>query len=183
MFFISHGSTKTVDNTDYQFDAKSFQWQIVPKDPMKFEQFAKDLVSLDSEWFDNNCHPEGFLECPRCYRKHNVVDNFDILCDGCTILLKDYHSYGLSFEFTERFNQWYTNVPTDVVNARLALRMELYKVYTSEFVFHEERPLTILRDPLKNNGDLEVCYSDLDITDKKNRFILNIKEMSYGSKG
>ena len=61
--------------------------------------------------------------------------------------------------------------------------MELYKVYTSEFVFHEERPLTILRDPLKNNGDLEVCYSDLDITDKKNRFILNIKEMSYGSKG
>ena len=177
MFYISHGTLKLTENVEYFFDAKNYSYVV-----NTHKNIHKHSL-IDKEWLENSCHPNGLFFCPRCYRKHNVVDNFDLLCDGCTILLKDYHSYGLSFEFTERFNQWYTNVPTDVVNARLSLRMELYKVHTSEFVFHEERPLTILRDPLKNNGDLEVCYSDLDITDKKNRFILNIKEMSYGSKG
>lgn len=57
-------NTKTI-NTDY------------------YEQFLKQKTKLN-ESFDNGCHIDGVFECPRCWRPHFIIDNFDLLCDGCS---------------------------------------------------------------------------------------------------
>lgn len=178
MFFIAHGSTREQENNSQQFDARTYQWKVVPKDHLAFNQFVIQEKELEQEWLENNCHPNGYFKCPRCYRKSNVPDNFDLLCDGCTSILKDYHSQGLQFEFTERFNDWYTNVPLSVINDRMELRQALEDVYKSDHLMYKEEQVVIVRDPLKNNGDLEFCYIKDDITDKKKRFIMNIYDLT-----
>lgn len=178
MFFISHGSTRESENGLQQFDARTYQWKVIPKDPLTFHQFTIQEKELEQEWLENNCHPNGVFKCNRCYRKHYVPDNFDLLCDGCSSILKEYHSQGLQFEFTERFNDWYTNVPENIIRSRMELRQALNDVYKSDCLLHENEQVIIIRDPLKNNGDIEVCYVKDDITDKKERFIVNIANLT-----
>lgn len=177
MFFIPHGATREVENNSQQFDARTYQWRNVPKDLLDFKQYIFKEKEVKSEWLENNCHPNGVLFCPRCYRKHFIPDNFDFLCDGCTHVLKDYHSMGLQFEFTERFNTWYSNVPEGEVTTRIKLREALDKVFNSTSISFEGKEINITRHLLKNDGMLEVCFSDQDQSDKKNRFIINVKDI------
>lgn len=173
MFYIHHGTTRNVEGTTQQFDARTYQWKVIPTNPTQFLQYTLQEKELESEWLENNCHSNGFLKCPRCYRKHNVPDNFDFLCDGCCNILQQYHREGHSFEFTERFNLWNTNVSREDCQSRMNLRTSLFECYNADQIFYEGKEVTIIRDPLKNNGDLEVCYTTDDITDKKKRFIVN----------
>lgn len=173
MFYIPHGTTKDVDNNTQQFDARTYQWRVVPSNPTQFLQYTLQEKELEQEWLENNCHSNGFFKCPRCYRKHNLCDNFDLLCDGCCNILQQYHREGHSFEFTERFNLWNTNITVGQIQARVNLRTSLFECYNANQILYEGKEVVIIRDPLKNNGDLEVCYTTDDITDKKKRFIVN----------
>lgn len=177
MFFIPHGSSRTKEGNVQQFDSRTYQWKVVPKDPEAFKQFELQEQKLSSEWLDNNCHPEGYFKCPRCYRHHFIPDNFDLLCDGCVNILKEYHAEAYSFEFTELFNSWLANPSADVIKQRMELRNALEVVYKADKLIYNNRQVTIIRDPFKNNGDLEVVYSD-DTQDKPKRFIVNVSELS-----
>lgn len=177
MFYIPHGTTKIIDNKQQQFDARTYQWKNVPTNTLAFSQYTKQESGMQEEWFNNNCHPEGLFFCNRCYRKHYVPDNFDLLCDGCTEVLKDYHSQGFSFDFTDQFNLWYTNIPQDVIEARIELRQALDDVYKAEKLLYNGLEVILVKDLLKNKGTFEVCYVTDDINDKTKRFILNIDSL------
>ena len=176
MFYIPHGSSRTVDQTLQQFDARTYQWKVVPKDPYLLSQFQIQEKELSLEWLSNNCHPEGVFKCPRCYRHHFVPDNFDILCDGCVEILQDYHSQGFSFEFTESFQAWCSNPSRDVIYERIKLRERLDEAYKSDNLILNGKQVVIVRDPFKNNGLLEFSHLGEE-TEKSKRFITSVFDL------
>jgi hypothetical protein len=42
----------------------------------------KRLTQVKESFLDS-CHLDGVFECPRCWRPHFLIDNYDLLCDGC----------------------------------------------------------------------------------------------------
>lgn len=177
MYYIAHGSTRTLENTSQQFDARTYQWKNLPQNVLEFEQYNLKEKELEQEWFENNCHPNGVFFCNRCYRKHNVPDNFDLLCDGCISILKEYHSIGFSFDFTERFNEWYTNIPSKVLNERMELRQLLDDVFKSNSLVYQDKEVLIGKVPSKNNFKVEVYYVEDSSADKNKRFLVDIREL------
>lgn len=168
MFYIEHLSQKTSDNGNMVFDARNWQWLSVPKesDLTEYSQFVMKLSIPDSEWENDNCHPNGYFRCPRCYKKHFVVDNFDFLCDGCVSLLTDHFP---DHEASIIISNWNPNNP--VVNERISLRMAIDKVVKSDKLYYNEREITILKDMLKNDGTFQIKYvGDED----KNKFVANV---------
>lgn len=179
MYYIAHGSVRTLENISQQFDARLHQWKNIPQNALEAQQYDLKEKEIGLEWFLNNCHPEGVFFCNRCYRKHFVPDNFDLLCDGCSDILKDYHSQGFSFEFTERFNDWYANVPSNVVKARIELRERLDTLYKSDHILYQGKEVVICRVPSKNDCKVELNYAEDLTNDKKKRFIVSIEELEY----
>lgn len=75
----------------------------------------------------NNCHVDGAFECPRCRRSHFIVDNFDLLCDGCETLV--YGHPEATAQMREGIDQWrhkkrkhWGGSPDADITARIALR-------------------------------------------------------------
>lgn len=166
MFYIDHG---TVSSDGKVFDAKVYQW-ISDKDNLSLLKMS----TADQEWFRDSCHPNGYFKCNRCYRKHFIVDNFDLLCDGCVNTLK------LDFpdsEPTLLLLAW--KIDKDTLDNRIFLRDSLDKVYKSEKLYYESKEIEIVKDPMKNNGNLSVRYKDLSLGDKP--FNLNVKYITVGS--
>lgn len=179
MFYIDHGTIKKEENVIQIFDARTYQWKTVPPSSNKiaYEQFHILESELSGEWFNNNCSPNGYFKCNRCYRKHNVPDNFDLLCDGCTEILKEYHAEGFSFDFTAMFNDWLTNPSNTDIQASTELRSAFDLVFKTDILFYQEKEIIIVRNLFKNNGDLEVIFKEDDFTNKQKRFIVNVNQI------
>jgi len=74
------------DKSQY-WDGKN--WCNLPKkdDSNEHLKYSLKMYSKQKEYFNDGCHLDGVFECPRCRRTHNLVDNFDFLCDGCVDVL------------------------------------------------------------------------------------------------
>ncbi len=162
MFYIEHGDRLEDGKV---FDAKQYHYAS-DSDELSLQK----MTIIDHEWYMNNCHPNGYFKCNRCYRKHFVIENFDLLCDGCVQILKnDYPEH----DATRQLNSF---VLTDeLFNQRLTLRNKLDSIFKSDQLFHAGHPIEVVKNPVKNNGDLSVKY-----TDKENEkpFMLNVNDIT-----
>lgn len=60
------------------------------------------LTTKSQEYDEANCHFDGVFKCPRCWRTHNIIGNYDLLCDGCVnIELKNNNANTIS-----NINRW-----------------------------------------------------------------------------
>lgn len=161
MFYVEHGTLRTNDNgTEQIFDAITYQWKILDKGDSLFK-----FYSFTKEWNENNCHPNGYFKCPRCYRKHNVPDNFDLLCDGCSEALLEYEN----FSHIQELKNWNVKDNTALIQERLCLRDKMDQVFKSESLSFENKPITILKDMLDNKGNLKVSFTE----DLSKPFVIN----------
>ena len=162
MFFKEHGSTKIEDGKSYFFDAKTYQWFLE-----NHNSLTKCSI-LDQEWIDNNCHPNGSLFCPRCYRKHWLVDNYDFLCDGCNNLLLSYEPYRTTL---------LENKPTEEeIQRRLKFRQDLENFVKSDSLWYEDKQVYIFKEKLDNLGNFFFQFMDQEFKVNK-PIILNMNEI------
>ena len=163
MFYIDHGTL--LDGKI--FDAKVYQY-VSAKDTLSTLKMSIE----DSEWMRDSCHPNGYFRCNRCYRKHFIVNNFDLLCDGCVNTLKNDFP---NSEPTKMLLNW--TIDDSIISDRIKLRDTLDKVFKADALFYNSNEIVIVKDLLKNNGNLQVRYKDS--SNCKNPFILNVYQISY----
>ena len=73
MFYVDHGTL--LDGKI--LDAKIYQY-VSLHDTLSTLKMSIE----DSEWMRDSCHPNGYFRCNRCYRKHFIVNNFDLQYNG-----------------------------------------------------------------------------------------------------
>lgn len=173
-YFIPHGS---LNDKNQMYDARIKAWINLPQNDineLKNQYYINSTLS--SEWLENNCHEDGVFKCSRCYRKHFIPDNFDFLCDGCVdFLLKEFPQHQASIKIQE----WKNNTPLDLINYRIALRAHLSNVLSSDTLSYQNQSIVVIRELMKNDGNLLVCYSEADLSKKENHFTLNVLEINY----
>lgn len=163
MFYIEHGTLSTDGKV---FDAKVYQY-VSAKDTLSTLKMSIE----DSEWMRDSCHPNGYFRCNRCYRKHFIVNNFDLLCDGCVNTLRNDFP---DSEPTKKLLEW--NFDDSIISDRTKLRDTLDKVFKSDVLFYDSKEIEIVKDLFKNNGNLQVKYKDSSQGEKP--FILNVYQIS-----
>lgn len=163
MFYIDHGH---ISESGKIFDAKVWQY-VSDKDELSILKMSIE----DKEWISDSCHPNGYFKCNRCYRKHFIVNNFDLLCDGCVnTLINDFPDS----EPTKLLLEW--NYDNSIIEERIKLRNALDKAFKSDYLFYNSKEIEIVKDPLKNNGKLFVNYK---ILPEIKAFILNVDQITY----
>ena len=70
MFYVDHGTL--LDGKI--FDAKIYQY-VSCNDTLSTLKMSIE----DSEWMRDSCHPNGYFRCNRCYRKHFIINNFELI--------------------------------------------------------------------------------------------------------
>lgn len=60
------------------------------------------LMTKGKEFEEANCHFDGVFKCSRCWRMHNIVDNYDLLCDGCVRITLEQDNLFL----IDKINKW-----------------------------------------------------------------------------
>lgn len=63
------------------WDGKQFANQ--PNTPKQDLSLYFKLTTKGREYEEAGCHFDGVFKCPRCRRTHNLIGNYDLLCDGC----------------------------------------------------------------------------------------------------
>ncbi len=170
LFYIEHGSQKEVDGVTKVFDAMIYQWR------NKSFDTSEEIHSFEmyQHWFSNNCHPNGYLKCPRCYRKHNVPDNFDLLCDGCEDILVSTPNLETYFTHASELKAWGIKPDLKLISERLTLRKLLDSVYKADSLYYKDRLVLIQKDLLDNKGNLSINYVQ-DSLEKP--FVVNVTEL------
>jgi hypothetical protein len=68
-------------------------------------------------------------------------------------------------------------IDDSIISDRIKLRDTLDKVFKADALFYNSNEIVIVKDLLKNNGNLQVRYKDL--SNCKNPFVLNVYQISY----
>lgn len=72
------------ENQNGQYwDGKTFVSN--PKSQSEFNKLFLRNLTIGKEYDDNNCHLDGCFKCSRCRRRHYIIGNYDLLCDGCML--------------------------------------------------------------------------------------------------
>lgn len=113
------------------WDGKSFVKN--PKSDSEFNRLFLRNLTIMKEHDENNCHIDGVFKCPRCWRKHYIVSNYDLLCDGCADLV--------------------SKIGSDFVKNNIEIWKNMGKKYFSNIYIPEIRIRILARDMLEAKLD------------------------------
>ena len=114
------------ENQHEQFwDGKS--WCNLPKTEKNNAKLIYSSIEYLSQLDRKNCHPDGCFICPRCRKNHYIVDNYDLLCDGCVTveLGNNSHVEKEILAWKEKSKRHWSGNPQSEIAERIQLRNEL----------------------------------------------------------